>query len=253
MKPRDFKINPDSGCASIGKIRWLSFSFLQDFDFLSHGFIIKSKGQNLSTQAKKNAVKRLFEKESSEERHLIVPRQVHGNRCLTIKRGDPLKKRYEGDAILTDRRDALLTVSVADCLPVFLIEPRRKVLGLIHAGWRGTLLGIAEETMRRAKNEFGCDPPDFTILMGPAIQRCCYEISEGVGVLFDEDCLVRMPGQRPKLDLMSANLKQFLNCGVQREKIFEAKECTCCDKEMFHSFRRDGDRAGRMIAFLGMK
>ncbi len=253
MKSADFIINPDPKAASVGKIRWLSFSFLRDLDFLSHGFVIKSKERNLSTQVKRNAVKRLFEKESSEQKHLIVPRQTHGNRCLTLKRGDPLKKRYQADAILTDRRDILLTVSVADCLPVFLVEPKRKVVGLIHAGWRGTLLGIARQTMRRATNEFGCDPRDFTILAGPAIGRCCYEISEGVAILFDEDCLIRKPGQRPRLDLISANAKQFLNCGVKEEKIFASSECTCCNKEMFHSFRRDGDRAGRMIAFLGIK
>jgi YfiH family protein len=253
MKPGDFKINPDPGSASTGKIRRLSFAFLRDFDFLSHGLVIASKKGNFSSQVKKNVVGRLFERESSDERHVIVPQQVHGNRCVTIKGGGPLKKRYEGDTILTDRKDVLLTVSVADCLPVFLVEPKRKVVGLVHAGWRGTLLGIARQTMMRANTEFGCDPRDFTILLGPAIQKCCYEISEGIALLFDGDFLVRVPGQRPKLDLPSANLKQFLNCGVERRNVFGSNECTCCHKEMFDSFRRDGDKAGRMIAFLGIK
>ncbi len=253
MKPGDFKINPDPGSAFTGKIRWLSFGFLRDFDFVSHGLIIASKKGNFSSQAKKNVVRRLFEKESSDERRVIVPQQVHGNRCVAIKEGGPLKKRYEGDAILTDRKDVLLTVSVADCLPVFLVDPKREVVGLVHAGWRGALLGIVAQTVRIAETEFGCDPRDFAILLGPAIQKCCYEISEGIGLLFDGDFLVRVSGQRPKLDLLSANLKQFLNCGVERRNIFASKECTCCHKEMFDSFRRDGDKAGRMIAFLGIK
>jgi YfiH family protein len=253
MRAGDFTLNSEPETRSVGKIRWLSFSFLQDFYFLWHGFIIKSGEHNSSTQAKKNTVKRVFEKESSEERHILVPRQTHGNRCLAVKRGDPLKKRYEGDAILTDRKDVLLTISVADCLPVFLIEPKRKVVGLIHAGWRGTLLGIARQSIKKARDEFGCHPRNFNILLGPAIQRCCYQVSEGISVLFDDDCLVRVPGRRPKLDLISANLKQFLYCGVEREKIFAANICTCCNQVMFHSFRRDGDKAGRMIAFLGIK
>jgi copper oxidase (laccase) domain-containing protein len=62
-----------------------------------------------------------------------------------------------------------------------------------------------------------------------------------------------MPGEKPKLDLIYANLKQFLNCGVKRKKIFATNDCTCCNKDMFHSFRRDGDEAGRMIAFIGIK
>ncbi len=253
MRPGDFTLNSDPDAASAGKIRWLSFPPLQDFDFVSHGFIIKGKEQNLSTQVKKNTLKRLLKKISSEEKHIIVPQQVHGNGCLTIKKGDGLKKKYKGDAILTDRKDIFLTVSVADCLPIFLVEPKRKVVGLIHAGWRGTLLGIAKQAMRKAKNEFGCDPKGFSLLFGPAIQRCCYEISDGIAILFDEDCLIRMPGEKPKLDLVYANLKQFLNCGVQRKKIFATKDCTCCNKEIFHSFRRDGDEAGRMLAFLGIK
>jgi len=253
MGPGDFTLNSDPNTASTGKIRWLSFPPLQDFDFVSHGFIIKSKEQNLSAQVKKNSLKRLLEKIFAEEKHIIVPQQVHGNRCLTIRKGDELKKKYKGDAILTDRKDIFLAVSVADCLPVFLVEPKRKVVGLIHAGWRGTLLGIAKQAMREAKNEFGCSLEDFTLLFGPAIQRCCYEISDGIAILFDEDCLIRMPGENPKLDLIYANLKQFLNCGVKRKKIFATKDCTCCNKEIFHSFRRDGDEAGRMSAFLGIK
>ena len=253
MRPGDFKLNSAPDGAPAGKIRWLSFPPLQDFDFLSHGLIIKSKEQNLSTQVKKNTSKRLLKKIFSEETHIIVLQQVHGNRCLTIKKGDELKKKYKGDAILTDRKDIFLTISVADCLPIFLVEPKRKMVGLIHAGWRGTLLGIAKQAIRKAKNEFGCIPEDCTLLFVPAILRCCYEISDGIAILFDEDCLIRSPGEKPKLDLIYANLKQFLNCGVKRKKIFATKDCTCCNKEIFHSFRRDGNEAGRMRAFLGIK
>jgi YfiH family protein len=247
MRPTDFRLNSD------GKTRWLSSFPLLNSDFISHGFIIKSKKQNLSTQAKKNTLKKLIKKISSEEKHIIVPQQTHGNGCLTIKKGDELKRKYKGDAILTDRKDIFLTVSVADCLPIFLVEPKRKVVGLVHAGWRGTLWGIAKETIRKAKVEFGCKPEDFTLLFGPAIQKCCYEISEVMAILFDEDGLIRILGEKPKLDLIKTNLKQFLNCGVKEKKIFATNDCTCCNKDRFHSFRRDGDKAGRMIAFIGIK
>ncbi|MCJ7577249.1 MAG: peptidoglycan editing factor PgeF, partial [candidate division Zixibacteria bacterium] len=215
--------------------------------------VIKSKEQNPSTQVKRITLKKLIKRISAEEKHIIIPQQIHGNGCLTIKKGDELKRKYKGDAILTDRKDIFLTVSVADCLPIFLVEPKRKVVGLVHAGWRGTLLGIAKETIRKAQKEFGCKSEDFTLLFGPAIQKCCYEISELMAILFDEDGLTRIPGEKPKLDLMKINLKQFLSCGVKRKKIFATNDCTCCNKDMFHSFRRDGDKAGRMIAFIGIK
>jgi hypothetical protein len=253
MRPTDFILNSDIGGASAGKLRWLSFSPLLSFNFVSHGFVIKSKEQNPSTQVKRITLKKLIKRISAEEKHVIIPQQIHGNECLTIKKGEELKRKYKGDAILTNRRDIFLTVSVADCLPIFLVEPKRKVVGLVHAGWRGTLLGIAKGTIRKAKNEFGCKPEDFTLLFGPAIQKCCYEISEVMAILFDEDGLTRMPREKPKLDLIYANLKQFLNCGVKRKKIFATNDCTLCNKDMFHSFRRDGDKAGRMIAFIGIK
>jgi len=253
MRPGDFKLNSDLDPASGDKLRWLSFSPLRDFDFVEHGLIIKNPKHNLSFPVKKNSLKKLLKKITSEEKSLIVPQQIHGNGCLSIKKEDRLKKRYKGDAILTDRKDIFLTVSVADCLPIFLIEPRRKLVGLIHAGWRGTLLGIAREAIRKATDEFDCNPQDFTLLLGPAIQRCCYEVSEEIAILFDEDCSVRTSGDRPKLDLAHANVKQFLSCGAKEKNIFGITDCTCCNQDMFHSFRRDGDKAGRMIAFLGIK
>jgi YfiH family protein len=253
MRAVDITLNSDSDPVSDDKLRWLSFSSLQDFDCIEHGFIIKNKKEKLPTPVKKNALKRFLKRISSKEKHLIVLQQVHGNGCLSIKKRDELKKKYRGDAILTDRKDIFLTVWVADCLPIFLIEPKKKVVGLIHAGWRGTLLGIGKEVIKKARNDFGCDPQNLTILLGPAIQKCCYEVSEEIAILFDEDCLVRMPGHRPKLDLAYANEKQFLSCGVKEKKIFGITDCTCCNQDMFHSFRRDGDKAGRMIAFLGIK
>lgn len=247
MKIGVFRLN------STDQLRWLSFSPLQDFKLFTHGLIIKSREQDPSTLVKKNTPKSILKKIYSEEKHVIVPQQVHGNNCIIIKKGELLKKRYKGDAILTDRKDILLTISVADCLPIFLIDSTKKVIGLVHAGWRGTLSGIAKEAIRKAKSEFGCEPEDFTLLFGPAIQKCCYEISEGIAILFNQDCLTRRVNEKPKLDLACANLKQLLSCGVKEERIFGIRECTCCQEEMFHSFRRDGDEAGRMIAFLGFK
>jgi YfiH family protein len=253
MRPIDFILNSAPHGTTTSKLRWLSFSPLLSFDFISHGFIIKSKEQNPSPPVKKNTLKKFIKKISSEEKHIIVPQQVHGNECVIIRKRDELKRKYKGDAILTDRKDIFLSVSVADCLPIFLVEPKRKVVGLVHAGWRGTLLGIAKETIRKAKVEFGCKPEDFTLLFGPAIQKCCYEISEAMAILFDEDGLIRIPGEKPKLDLSKINLKQFLYCGVKGKKIFTINDCTFCNKDAFHSFRRDGDKAGRMIAFIGIK
>jgi YfiH family protein len=172
---------------------------------------------------------------------------------VAISARDKLQKSYSGDAVLTDRDDILVSVAVADCLPVFIVNPKRKIIGMVHAGWRGTLLGIARRTIGEAKDRFGCEPGEFTLLFGPCIRSCCYRVSERVAILFDGECVSRRRDEAPMLDLVHANLKQFTDSGVKEDKIFVFGGCTFCEKELFCSYRRDKENAGRMIGYLGLK
>jgi hypothetical protein len=178
---------------------------------------------------------------------------MHRDECVTIASRDQFKARYTGDAVLTDRDGVLISVAVADCLPIFLVNSNRRVIGMIHAGWRGTLLGIARRTLQRAKDQFGCGPGDFTVLLGPCIQSCCYRVSDDVAILFDADCVSRSHDGGRTLDLVRANLKQFVRRGVKEDKIFVVGDCTHCEEQLYHSYRREKEDAGRMIGFLGLK
>jgi YfiH family protein len=245
MKPSDFVIRQTEG------VRWLSFPPLDAFPFILHGLTIK--GRNLASDNGKKATGELLKKVSRQEAGVVSLSQMHRDECVAITSGDRLQRRYSGDAVLTDRDNVFVSVAVADCLPIFMVNPKRKVVGMVHAGWRGTLLGIARRTIRKAKDRFGCEPGDFTLLFGPCIRSCCYRVSDQVAILFDGEWVSRRGDGTPMLDLVHANLKQFAGCGVQEDKIFVVGGCTFCEKELFYSYRRDEDNAGRMIGFLGLK
>ena len=245
MKPNDFVIRQTEGA------RWLSFPPLDAFPFILHGLTVK--GQNPASDNAKKATGKLLGKVSRHEARVVSLVQMHRDECVAITSRDRLQRRYSGDAVLTDRDDVFVSVAVADCLPIFMVNPKRKVIGMVHAGWRGTLSGIARRTLRKAKDRFGCEPGDFTLLFGPCIRSCCYGVSSQVAILFDSECVSRRKDGVFMLDLVHANLKQFAGCGVQEDKIFAVGGCTFCEKELFYSYRRDKENAGRMIGFLGLK
>ena len=245
MRSSDFAVKLTEG------IRWLSFPPMDVFPFILHGLVVKN--QDFPADVKTKDVESLLQKITSQKRILISLSQMHQDECVIITSEDKLKRRYTGDALLTVRDDIFVSVWLADCLPIFLVEEKRKAIGLIHAGWRGTLLGIVRRTLEKAKHQLGCEPGDFTILFGPCIQSCCYQVSDDVAILFDEKCVSRTKDGEVTLDLIRANMKQLVSCGVKESKIFVTGKCTFCDEELFYSYRREKENAGRMIGFMGLK
>jgi len=245
MRSSDFAVKLTQG------IRWLSFPPMDAFPFILHGFVVKN--QDFPADVKTKDVESFLQRITSQKRILISLSQMHQDECVIITSDDKLKRRYTGDALLTVRDDIFISVWLADCLPIFLVEEKRKAIGLIHAGWRGTLLGIVRRTLEKAKHQLGCEPSDFTVLFGPCIQSCCYQVSDDVAILFDEECINRAKDGKATLDLICANMKQLVSCGVKEDKIFVTDKCTFCDEELFYSYRREKENAGRMIGFMGLK
>ena len=244
MKSSDFALRTDNN------FRWLNFPVLDEYDFILHGFIIKSQA---SPGKKIPKPERFFEELIHPTRPVVSLQQVHQDGCIVISAKDKIKKRYEGDAILTDRKDLLISIQVADCVPIFLVEEKRKVIGLIHAGWKGTLLGIARNTLVMARSRLNCSPGKFTVMFGPSIRDCCYRVSDDVVILFDDKFSRRSARRGRRLDLIGINMQQLLSCGIKKDRMFTTGSCTVCDKELFHSYRREKEKAGRMIGFLGLK
>ena len=149
----------------------------------------------------------------------------------------------EGDALVTRTAGIAVSIRTADCFPILLADPHTHAVAAIHAGWRGTAAGIVQSALARMRNDFGSDPRDTFAAIGPGIGRCCYEVGEEVARQFGLQ-------QSGNLDLAMENRSQLIRAGLSPERIEQVGGCTFCNAAQFFSWRRDHDRAGRMISFI---
>ena len=233
------------------RLKYLKFSPLEKFGFVKHGFILGNKD---GAKIESSEIPELVSIASGvpvEKFKIVIPRQVHQAQVLSFR--ERLKDKVtgnEGDALLTDQDNLFLIIQVADCLPVFLVDPVSEIVGLVHIGWRGAVSGIAEELILRSKEVFCAKPSDLYLVFGPSIGKCCYKISDDLTVLFDEKYLDKR-GTENYLDLGRFVKDKFLKAEVKEENIFVSGECTFCGDKRYQSYRKEKEKAGRMIAFIG--
>lgn len=167
-------------------------------------------------------------------------KQIHSGVALVADRAEGCVG--EGDALLTGESGIAVSIRTADCFPILLADTRLRAVSAVHAGWRGTEAGVVVEALRRMRVEYGTDPASVIAAIGPGIGACCYEVGADVAQRFG----MVSPG---KLDLARENLRQLTQYGVPRNQISIAGICTYCDAR-FHSWRRDREKAGRMISYI---
>jgi YfiH family protein len=192
--------------------------------------------------------KRFFAQLGISEDHVAFTRQQHTVNIVTVNQSGI---NENCDALITGKRNIFLSISVADCTPVMLYDPRENIIAGIHAGWRGTAGRITEKTVLQLKNDYNCDPAEIVAFIGPSAGKCCYEVGEEVASQFPERCSSVLPNGKYLLDVKLANAIQLLECGVRNSNIEVHKECTI-ENGLYHSHRRDGKGSGRMLAIIGM-
>ena len=133
---------------------------------------------------------------------------------------------------------------------VYFVHQLDPVFGLVHAGWRGLVNGILLQSAKQIE-EKGISLSNFDILIGPSIQKCCFEVSDDVINQFDSNFIEKKWAGKYRIDLQKLALHQLVQNGFKRERITTLTECTYCDAEKYHSYRRNGKKAGRMIGLLG--
>jgi len=196
-------------------------------------------------------------------RHDIVsPHQVHGTRVVVVSEGDRGKVIPETDALIAESGNLHLMLRFADCVPLFFYDPVQRAVGLAHAGWRGTLEGVAQATVAAMAESFGSRPHDLVAGIGPAIGPCCYEVGEdvaqrvrasfGLGAgATDGGILARRANDRWHLDLWEANRRQLERAGVHRMEV--AEMCTACRRDEWFSHRAEQGKTGRWGAVIGLR
>ena len=180
-------------------------------------------------------------------------RQVHGCTVLDCRESFfslQAEDVPEADGTITAQANVILAVRTADCLPVFLYDSVRRIIGLVHAGWRSSKENISGVAVKLMKEHYDVNPADIKAVFGPSIHSCCYETGQEMCMVFPEAMIPRQG--RWFLDLQQVNKDQLLQQGVQEHNIADLKMCTCCDKRFF-SYRRQGKEAGRHLSLLRLR
>ena len=154
--------------------------------------------------------------------------------------------------MITAEKSVVFSIQVADCIPLFFVDSVNKITGLIHAGWRGVTKNIIENGVNKIY-ELGAEKESLHVLIGPSIRGCCYEVGPEVAEQFEEKYIRPGKGDRSFLDLHGTVENELISLGIPQKHITMMIECTHCRTEMYHSYRRDGEKSGRMIAMLGWK
>jgi hypothetical protein len=175
--------------------------------------------------------------------NLATLRQVHSATCVPA--AGLSGELGEGDALLENVPGSVVAVKTADCLPILLVDERRRAVAAVHAGWRGTVAGIAQHAVEAMRAQFGSLAADLHAAIGPGIGPCCYQVGPDVAARFG------LQG-RAHVDLAGANRRQLIDAGVTPERIYASNLCTMCRPDEFHSFRRDKEAAGRLYSFAGI-
>ena len=266
---------------------------LARFKWLLHGFSTRQDGNLGFTQGaavaavRRNRAKflRALSGARGQAPELVTLKQLHSDLIHRVdSRVDaPPKAMLQGDGLITDVAGLVLAIQTADCLPILLVDPKRRAVGALHAGWRGTLARIAEKGVGLMWQHFGSRARDLVAAIGPGVHACCYEVGREVrerfesqfayaGELFpevqDSDPVrekypllfltARAPGHsqlppRIFLDLVKANLRQLKDAGLRPANIHASPLCTACRPDLLFSHRAEEGKTGRMLGGIGIR
>lgn len=184
--------------------------------------------------------------------NLVALRQTHSPTVIDTSETPTSDGETEGDALVGARRGDLLTIRTADCLPVLLLDPVRRVVGAAHAGWRGMAAGIVLNTAVELHRRYASRVQDLEAVIGPCIRADNYEVGEEVAAEFTPEAIVRRPEwPRPHLDLPRAARLQLAQAGLADDRVQDVGLCTFANPDLFPSYRRDGEKCGRLVAAIG--
>ena len=193
---------------------------------------------------------RFFEQLGCSEATVAGMHQVHGAEVLRVEEAG----QYAGsDAIITNVAGLFLTVTVADCTPILIYDPLHKAVAAIHAGWRGTVAGIASKTLMVMREHFGTDPTHCYAYVGTCIDECSFEVDADVADHFATD-FKRWDAQQEKffVDLKAANADTLNRGGVPMAQIECSTYCTVLHNEDYFSYRKEQGQCGRMLGLIGV-
>ena len=235
------------------KEKFLSFSSW-DWPWLFHGFTTRWVVEKKEFINKGKSIKDIFKPFLQDigcgTRKVVNAQQVHGDKVQFVEEREFYPKT---DGLITDKPKITLLAFFADCTPVFLVVPRKRIVGIIHAGWKGTAQEITKKSIKKLIEEKQVNPAEIRAGIGPTIGPCCYQVDIRVARYFD--CSSGLKPQKSgsfSLDLARANFKQMEEAGVPPANIERSGYCTSCNSHLFYSHRRDRGITGRMAGVIAI-
>jgi polyphenol oxidase len=252
------------------EINWLKVPQWEKDTGLLHGFIGRQGGKSVGAYAGLNVSYRVGDDPKIVSQNvcdlklavgihdgrIVTMKQVHGDRLIEVKDTN-LKEAGEADGMVTREQNTFLAVLTADCVPMLFLAREQKIIAVVHAGWRGTLKGIAGKTVKFFLENYGVLPSELEVALGPSIHACCYEIGRDVAQPLIEQWAelatssIETRDHRTYLDLRNLNQAILHRAGVPQSQIFGVGPCTSCAKDEFFSYRREKKETGRQISFIG--
>lgn len=261
-----------------GEMVYLTFPAFEETGVVKHLFSTRYGGVsegifgtlNLSYTRgdKKEAVdenyRRIAKVLECEVSDIVCSDQTHTTNIRKVTKADcgkgVVKERdyTDVDGLVTDEEGIVLATFYADCVPLYFLDPVKKVIGLAHSGWRGTVGRIGAKMIGMMTDEYGCRKEDILAAVGPSICQDCYEVSEDVAEQFKKEFgeSVLTVGKEPgkyQLDLWKANEMVFLQAGLLPKQITVTDICTCCNSELLFSHRASNGQRGNLGAFMMIK
>ncbi|MEG1847470.1 MAG: peptidoglycan editing factor PgeF [Lachnospiraceae bacterium] len=265
-----------------GEMEYLTFSALEETGCVEHLFSTRAGGvskgmfatMNLSDargdepQAVLENYRRIANVLHNKTEAMVLSKQTHTTNVRAVYREDAgngvtKQNQYEDvDGLVTNEPGLILVTLYADCVPLYMVDPVHKAIGLSHSGWRGTVGKIGARTVEKMSELYDTRPEDVIAAIGPSICQDCYEVSEDVIDAFKESfqetvwqTLFRTSKEKSKyqLNLWEANRQVLLEAGIRADHINMANLCTCCHSDYLFSHRATQGKRGNLGAFLMLR
>ena len=262
----------------VGDLVYYSFPAFDALDGIRHGFSTRLGGVSEGVFSSMNlsftrgdddaAVRENFDRFCAAIRvnaeDVVISAQTHTANVKIVTaedrgRGITREKEYtDVDGLVTNDPGVVLCTQYADCVPLFFVDPVKRVVATSHAGWRGTAAGIAAVTVDKMVEEYGCRPADILAGIGPSIGHCCFEVDTPVYdafcqvEVFDDTCYTDNGDGKYHIDLWQVNRNWMLKAGIAPEHITVTDLCTRCHPNLFWSHRKTGNDRGSLAAFIAL-
>lgn len=259
----------------VNGVPYLSYPMFENLEIVNHGFSTRLGGvsegncatMNLSTtrgdasEAIAENTRRIAGAIGVDPDDMVYTHQTHTTNVAVVREGDQGRRFMDTDGMVTDVPGICLVTFFADCVPLYFVDPVKRVIGLSHSGWRGTVHKMGKVTVEKMTENYGSDPEDIFAAIGPSICQECYEVS---GDVVEEFCaqfrqeilpelFYRKENGKYQLNLWRANEEVLREAGIRKDRIAVTNVCTHCNPDILFSHRTMGNKRGNLSAFLALR